>query len=70
MFTWHKAVPDVSSGRDDIRQIHGWLIDTVGHKCAEIAWYLLTMLPAATMPCSAVGISLYQRKARFRTTGW
>ena len=40
------------------------------HKCAKIAWYPMTMLPATTMPYSALGISLYQRKAYFGTTGW
>jgi 8-oxo-dGTP pyrophosphatase MutT (NUDIX family) len=40
------------------------------HKCAKIAWHPLTMLPATTMPYSAVGVSLYQRKARFGTTRW
>jgi 8-oxo-dGTP pyrophosphatase MutT (NUDIX family) len=40
------------------------------HKCAKLAWYPMTMLPAATMPYSALGISLYQRNAHFGTTGW
>jgi 8-oxo-dGTP diphosphatase len=40
------------------------------HKCAKIAWYPMTMLPATTMPYSALGVSLYQRKASFGTTGW
>lgn len=40
------------------------------HKCAKLAWYPMTMLPAATMPYSALGISLYQRSAYFGTTGW
>jgi 8-oxo-dGTP diphosphatase len=40
------------------------------HKCAKLAWYPMTMLPAATMPYSALGISLYQRNACFGTTGW
>lgn len=39
-------------------------------KCAKIAWYPMTMLPATTMPYSALGVSLYQRKACFGTTGW
>jgi hypothetical protein len=30
----------------------------------------MVMLPTATMPYSAVGVSLYQRKASFGTTGW
>jgi 8-oxo-dGTP pyrophosphatase MutT (NUDIX family) len=40
------------------------------HKCAKIAWHPLNMLPSSTMPYSALGISLYQRKAYFGTTGW
>jgi 8-oxo-dGTP diphosphatase len=40
------------------------------HKCAKIAWHPMAMLPATTMPYSALGISLYQRKAHFGTTGW
>jgi 8-oxo-dGTP diphosphatase len=40
------------------------------HKCAKIAWYPMTMLPAITMPYSALGVSLYQRGAHFGTTGW
>jgi 8-oxo-dGTP pyrophosphatase MutT (NUDIX family) len=40
------------------------------HKCAKVAWYPMSMLPATTMPYSALGISLYQRKASFGTTGW
>ena len=40
------------------------------HKCAKLAWYPMTMLPAATMPYSALGISLYQRNAHFGGTGW
>ena len=40
------------------------------HKCAKIAWYPMTMLPSTTMPYSALGVSLYQRKAHFGTTGW
>jgi 8-oxo-dGTP diphosphatase len=40
------------------------------HKCAKIAWHPMAMLPDATMPYSALGISLYQRKASFGTTGW
>lgn len=40
------------------------------HKCAKIAWYPMTMIPATTMPYSALGVSLYQRKASFGTTGW
>ena len=40
------------------------------HKCAKIAWYPMTMLPSTTMPYSALGVSLYQRKACFGTTGW
>ena len=40
------------------------------HKCAKIAWYPMTMLPAATMPYSALGVSLYQRNACFGTVGW
>ncbi len=40
------------------------------HKCAKIAWYPLNMLPSTTMPYSALGVSLYQRKAYFGTTGW
>jgi len=40
------------------------------HKCAKIAWYPMTMLPARTMPYSALGISLYQHKSSFGTTGW
>ena len=40
------------------------------HKCAKIAWYPMTMLPRTTMPYSALGISLYQSKACFGTTGW
>jgi hypothetical protein len=30
----------------------------------------MTMLPDATMPYSALGVSLYQRKAHFGTIGW
>jgi hypothetical protein len=30
----------------------------------------MTMLPSTTMPYSAVGISLYLRKAHFGLTGW
>jgi hypothetical protein len=30
----------------------------------------MTMLPAATMPYSALGVSLYQRNASFGATGW
>ena len=30
----------------------------------------MTMLPATTMPYSALGVSLYQRKMSFGTTGW
>lgn len=33
-------------------------------------WDPMTMLPAATMPYSALGISLYHRNAHFGTTGW
>ncbi len=40
------------------------------HKCAKIAWYPMTMLPSTTMPYSALGVSLYQRKAHFGTIGW
>ena len=40
------------------------------HKCAKIAWYPMAMLPATTMPYSALGVSLYQRKAHFGTIGW
>ena len=40
------------------------------HKCAKIAWHPMTMLPDATMPYSALGVSLYQRKAHFGTIGW
>jgi 8-oxo-dGTP diphosphatase len=40
------------------------------HKCAKIAWYPMTMLPATTMPYSALGIALYLRKAHFGTIGW
>jgi 8-oxo-dGTP diphosphatase len=40
------------------------------HKCANIAWCPMTTLPAATMPYSALGISLYQRNAHFGATGW
>jgi 8-oxo-dGTP diphosphatase len=40
------------------------------HKCAKIAWYPMTMLPSTTMPYSALGVSLYQRRACFGTTGW
>jgi 8-oxo-dGTP diphosphatase len=40
------------------------------HKCAKIAWYPMAMRPATTMPYSALGISLYQRKDHFGTIGW
>jgi 8-oxo-dGTP diphosphatase len=40
------------------------------HKCAKIAWYPMTMLPGTTMAYSALGVSLYRRKAHFGTTGW
>jgi len=40
------------------------------HKCAKIAWYPMTMLPATTMPYSALGVALYQRNTYFGTTGW
>ena len=40
------------------------------HKCAKIAWYPMTMLPATTMPYSALGIALYRRRAYFGATGW
>lgn len=40
------------------------------HKCAKIAWYPMTMLPATTMPYSALGVALYQRGAYFGTIGW
>ncbi len=40
------------------------------HKCAKIAWHPMAMLPATTMPYSALGVSLYQRKDNFGTTGW
>lgn len=40
------------------------------HKCAKIAWYPMAMLPSTTMPYSALGVSLYQRKAHFGTIGW
>jgi 8-oxo-dGTP diphosphatase len=40
------------------------------HKCAKIAWYPMSMLPANTMPYSARGVSLYQRKMSFGATGW
>ena len=37
------------------------------HKCAKIAWHPMSMLPGATMPYSALGVSLYRRKAHFGT---
>jgi 8-oxo-dGTP diphosphatase len=40
------------------------------HKCAKIAWYPMAMLPGTTMPYSALGVSLYQRKACFGSIGW
>jgi 8-oxo-dGTP diphosphatase len=40
------------------------------HKCAKIAWHPMAMLPGTTMPYSALGVSLYQRKAHFGTIGW
>jgi 8-oxo-dGTP diphosphatase len=40
------------------------------HKCAKIAWYPMAMLPKTTMPYSALGVSLHQRKAHFGTIGW
>ena len=40
------------------------------HKCAKIAWYPMTLLPATTMPYSSLGVSLYQRKMHFGTLGW
>jgi 8-oxo-dGTP pyrophosphatase MutT (NUDIX family) len=40
------------------------------HKCAGIAWYPLTALPAGTVPYNALGISLYLREACFGTIGW
>jgi 8-oxo-dGTP diphosphatase len=40
------------------------------HKCAKIDWYPMAMLPSTTMPYSALGVSLYQRKAHFGTIGW
>jgi 8-oxo-dGTP pyrophosphatase MutT (NUDIX family) len=40
------------------------------HKCAKIAWYPMAMMPANIMPYSALGVSLYQRNARFGTIGW
>ena len=40
------------------------------HKCAGIAWYPLTALPAGIVPYSALGISLYLREACFGTIGW
>jgi 8-oxo-dGTP diphosphatase len=40
------------------------------HKCAKIAWYPMAMLPSTIMPYSALGVSLYQRKAPFGTIGW
>jgi len=40
------------------------------HKCAKLAWYPMTMLPSTTMPYSALGVSLYQHRAQFGTTGW
>lgn len=40
------------------------------HKCAKIAWHPMTMLPSSTMPYSALGVSLYRRRAHFGTTGW
>jgi 8-oxo-dGTP diphosphatase len=40
------------------------------HKCAKIAWYPMAMLPSTTMPYSALGVSLYQSRTHFGTTGW
>jgi 8-oxo-dGTP diphosphatase len=40
------------------------------HKCAKIAWFPMAMLPSTTMPYSALGVSLYQRKAYFGAIGW
>jgi 8-oxo-dGTP diphosphatase len=39
------------------------------HKCAQIAWYPMNLLPSTTMPYSSLGISLYQRKMHFGTLG-
>jgi 8-oxo-dGTP pyrophosphatase MutT (NUDIX family) len=39
-------------------------------KCAKIAWYPMAMLPSTTMPYSALGVSLYQSRTHFGTTGW
>jgi 8-oxo-dGTP diphosphatase len=40
------------------------------HKCAMIAWHPMSALPDATMPYSALGVSLYQRKDHFGSIGW
>jgi 8-oxo-dGTP pyrophosphatase MutT (NUDIX family) len=40
------------------------------HKCAGIAWYPMTALPAGTVPYSALGVSLYLRGACFGAIGW
>jgi 8-oxo-dGTP diphosphatase len=40
------------------------------HKCGGIAWYPMAMLPEATVPYNALGISLYLRKDCFGSIGW
>ena len=40
------------------------------HKCAGIAWYPMTALPASTVPYSALGVSLHRRQACFGAIGW
>jgi 8-oxo-dGTP pyrophosphatase MutT (NUDIX family) len=40
------------------------------HKCAQLAWFPLELLPADTVPYTAVGLDLYRTGQPFTTLGW
>ena len=67
-------VTQIDGGYDEAvataRRWAGEPVNAEPHKCAGIAWYPLTALPAGTVPYNALGISLYLREACFGTIGW
>ena len=54
-------------------RVHDWQGEPYNaepHKCAEIRWWPLDRLPAATYPYTAEGIRAYRRGVSFSMVGW
>jgi 8-oxo-dGTP diphosphatase len=49
---------------------HGEPVNSEPHKCAEIAWFPATDLPANTYPYAAAGVAAWLEGEPMRLSGW